>query len=68
MVLWLPRLLRVDIVSNVIQMFFYSKIVVIATGRNGADFVNSICDKFSIPCATNVVDIGGEGRNEIINY
>lgn len=37
---------------------FYSKIVVIATGRNGADFVNGICDKFSIPCATNAVDIG----------
>lgn len=45
---------------------FYSKIVVIAIGRNGADFVNSICDKFSIPCTTNAVDIGGEGRNEII--
>lgn len=37
---------------------YYSKTIIIATGRNGADFVENICHKFSIPFSSNAVDIG----------
>ena len=32
--------------------------VIIATGRNGANFVKDICTNFNIPVITNAVDIG----------
>ena len=36
----------------------YANIVIIATGRSGAEFVNKICDKFNIHRQSNSVDIG----------
>lgn len=32
--------------------------VIIATGRNGAEFVEKICNKFEVPMTSNAVDIG----------
>lgn len=37
---------------------FKSKVVIIATGRGGADFVKRICDEFNIKTTNNAVDIG----------
>ena len=38
--------------------FYYTEHIVIATGRNGADFVEWICNKFNIPISSNTVDLG----------
>lgn len=35
-----------------------AKRVIIATGRNGAEFVKRICEKYHIPVVSNAVDIG----------
>lgn len=32
--------------------------IVLATGRNGAEFIEKICDNFNIPIVSNAVDIG----------
>lgn len=37
---------------------YYAKHIVIATGRNGSDFVESICNKFNISISSNTVDLG----------
>lgn len=37
---------------------YYAKYIVIATGRNGSDFVEHICNKFNIPISSNTVDLG----------
>lgn len=37
---------------------YYSKKIVIATGRNGAEFVKKVCGKFDIAVYSNAVDIG----------
>jgi uncharacterized FAD-dependent dehydrogenase len=37
---------------------FKSKIIIVATGRGGADFVKNICQEFNIKTTNNAVDIG----------
>lgn len=37
---------------------YYTKTIIIATGRNGANFVENICRKFNIHFSSNAVDIG----------
>lgn len=39
------------------DVYFANK-VIIATGRNGAEFVKNICTQFNIPVVSNAVDIG----------
>lgn len=43
--------------SNNNVTYFTNKII-LATGRNGAEFVQKICKQFSIPVVSNAVDIG----------
>lgn len=44
--------------SNPENDVFIANKVIIATGRNGADFIEKICNKFDIPMVSNAVDIG----------
>lgn len=37
---------------------FLSNKVILATGRNGADFIHNVCHEFNIPVTSNAVDIG----------
>ena len=38
--------------------YYYAKHIVIATGRNGSEFVENICENFNIPISSNTVDLG----------
>ena len=40
------------------ENIFYSNYIILATGRNGADFINKICKKFNIKTTSNAVDLG----------
>ena len=37
---------------------YSTKYIILATGRNGADFINKICKKFNIKTKSNAVDLG----------
>lgn len=37
---------------------FYSRKIIVATGRGGADFVKKLCGEFNIPAEYNSVDVG----------
>ena len=49
---------RYQIIEENKGRYYYAKHIVIATGRNGADFVEGICNKFEIPISSNTVDLG----------
>lgn len=38
--------------------YYYTEHIVIATGRNGSEFVENTCSKFNIPISSNTVDLG----------
>ena len=40
------------------SFFYYAEHIVIATGRNGSEFVENTCNKFNIPISSNTVDLG----------
>ena len=40
------------------SFFYYTEHIVIATGRNGSEFVENTCNKFNIPISSNTVDLG----------
>ena len=46
------------ILSATNEEMFSCNHVIIATGRNGAEFVEKICNKFEVPMTSNAVDIG----------
>lgn len=37
---------------------YFTDKVVLATGRNGADFIKGVCGEFDIPISSNAVDLG----------
>ena len=37
---------------------FFAENIILATGRNGADFIQRICKQFNVPIISNAVDIG----------
>lgn len=46
------------ILNNNVQDKIYANVVVVATGRGGADFVKKLCDEYYIITESNSVDIG----------
>ena len=38
--------------------YYYAEYIVIATGRNGSEFVENTCNNFNIPISSNTVDLG----------
>ena len=40
------------------QREFYGKKIILATGRNGANFIQRICKKFNVSVKSNAVDLG----------
>lgn len=54
----LINLMEFIVQKNEVAEIIMTNKIIIATGRNGAEFVKNICTQFNIPMVSNAVDIG----------